>query len=91
MEADMAGNTLFRTGEESSLYRGHGTDALGPSDSSDSGSDMQGVSDTADVAELGLDPTVVDDTVLRGGSVRARRTAEIDPSLEDTVINYPTK
>ncbi len=87
----MAANTLFRTGEESSLYRGHGTDALGPSDSSDSGSDMQGVADGADVAELGLDPSVVDDKVLRRGAPRVRRAAEIDPSLDDTVINYPKK
>ena len=88
----MAVNTLFRTGEQSpSLYRGHGTDALGPSDSSDSGSDVQGVADSADVAELGLDSTAVDDTLLRGESAHVRRVAAADPSLDDTVINYPKK
>jgi len=88
----MAVNTLFRTGEESpSLHRGHGTDALGPSDSSDSGSDMQGVADGADVAELGLDPAVVDDTLLRGDVARVRGVAAVDPSLDETVINYPKK
>ena len=88
----MAVNTLFGNGGESaSLYRGHGTDALGPSDSSDSGSDMQGVADAADAAELGLDPTAVDNAALRGDAARVRRVPEVDPSLDDTVINYPKK
>ena len=88
----MAVNTLFRTGEESpSLYRGHGTEALGPSDSSDSGSDMQGTANALDAAELGLDPTVVDDTGVRSEAERVRRVAAVDPSLDDTVINYPKK
>lgn len=72
------------------LYRGHGTDALGPSDSSDCGSDMQGLADVADVAELGLDPTAVDDTPV-GEAARVRRIEAVDPSLDETVINYPKK
>ena len=39
----MANSTLEQTGEEAPvLGRGHGTSALGPSDSSDSGSDVVG-------------------------------------------------
>jgi hypothetical protein len=39
----MAGSTLDRTGEEAPVtLRGHGIGALGPSDSSDTGSDIMG-------------------------------------------------
>jgi|KBSMisStandDraft_5_1062788.scaffolds.fasta_scaffold58941_2 hypothetical protein len=39
----MAESTLLHTGEEEpDVGKGHGTGALGPSDSSDSGSDVQG-------------------------------------------------
>lgn len=37
------------------LGRGHGTRALGPSDSSDSGSDVQGGSAAADIGDADLD------------------------------------
>jgi hypothetical protein len=76
----MAVNILFRTGEGSPwIYRGHDTEALGPSDSSDTGSDMQGVGGAVEAGELGLDPSLVDDM------------QSSDPSLEETVINYPKK
>jgi len=76
----MAVNILFREGEGSRwIYRGHDTEALGPSDSSDTGSDMQGVGGAAEAEELGLDPSLVDD--MQGS----------DPSLDETVINYPKK
>ncbi|MGE5171197.1 MAG: hypothetical protein ACM3JC_12615 [Rudaea sp.] len=43
MEADMGRSTLNTTGEGDAVTRkGHGTGALGPSDSSDSGSDVVG-------------------------------------------------
>ena len=88
----MSVNTLFRTGEEApSLYRGHGVDALGPSDSSDSGSDMHGFADAMDAAELGLDSAVVDHSLLRYDAIEMRRSAPVDPGLEETVINYPKK
>jgi hypothetical protein len=97
----MAINTLFRTGEESPwVYRGHDTEALGPSDSSDTGSDMQGVGGAVEAAELGLDPSLVDKSVYKSVSSRAgaRRDARddaytqgSDPSLDETVINYPKK
>ena len=52
----MADSTLdpdyLTEGPDRSLGRGHGTDALGPSDLSDTGSDMQGVGLSGDV---GLD------------------------------------
>jgi hypothetical protein len=42
-ETDMAGSTLDMTGEEEPVtLRGHGIGALGPSDSSDTGSDIVG-------------------------------------------------
>ena len=87
----MAINTLFRTGEESPwVYRGHDTEALGPSDSSDSGSDMQGVGGAFEAAELGLDPSLVDKSIAGRGRRDAYPQGS-DPSLDETVINYPKK
>ena len=89
----MAINTLFRTGEESPwVYRGHDTEALGPSDSSDTGSDMQGVGGAVEAAELGLDPSLVDKSVSNGTALsQDAYTQASDPSLDETVINYPKK
>jgi hypothetical protein len=85
----MAVNTLFRTGEQSPwVYRGHDTEALGPSDSSDSGSDMQGLGGAFEAAELGLDPSVIDEKLSRRGAHRADEPSN-DPDA--TVINYPKK
>jgi hypothetical protein len=54
----MADSTLdpdyLTSGRDRSLGRGHGTDALGPSDLSDTGSDMQGAGLSRDVG-LGMD------------------------------------
>jgi hypothetical protein len=55
----MAGSTLDPdnlTGRrDRSLGRGHGTGALGPSDSSDSGSDLQGAPGMAQQVGMGMD------------------------------------
>ena len=63
----MAGSTLNRTGEQSpQVGKGHGTSALGPSDSSDSGSDVvQGPGLTTD-DELPLDRGTNDDVAMGG-------------------------
>jgi hypothetical protein len=45
---------ILPIGNDRSLGRGHGTGALGPSDSSDSGSDLQGAPGLAHQAEAGL-------------------------------------
>lgn len=88
----MAINTLFRTGEESPwVYRGHDTEALGPSDSSDSGSDVQGVGGAFEAAELGLDPSLVDKSIADRALRSDSYAQSSDPSLDETVINYPKK
>lgn len=65
----MADSTLdpdyLTGGPDRSLGRGHGTDALGPSDTSDTGSDMQGVGLSGNV---GLDMDEMDFYVLRAHS-----------------------
>ena len=69
----MADSTLdpdFLTGgRDRSLGRGHGTDALGPSDLSDTGSDLQGPGLARDVG-LGMEEgtTSDPDSSLAGGS-----------------------
>jgi hypothetical protein len=56
-------------------YSGHGTEALGPSDSSDSGSDVKGATQSDD-ADNGAD------------NAFARRGTNTNASTDDTVINY---
>jgi hypothetical protein len=56
----MAGSSLtpenLPAGPDRSIHKGHGIGALGPSDSSDSGSDVQGARGLAgDIDEFGLD------------------------------------
>ena len=56
----MSGNSTldpdnFPTAPDRVLGRGHGTGALGPSDTSDSGSDVQGGSAGRDVGDANLD------------------------------------
>jgi hypothetical protein len=52
----MASSTLNRTGEQPpTTYKGHGTEALGPSDSSDSGSDIRGGAGLEPETEAGRD------------------------------------
>ena len=58
----MANSTLFRTGEQDPVVtRGHGTSALGPSDSTDSGSDIAGGPGLNDDQGLGFDQGTTSD------------------------------
>lgn len=57
----------FPQGPDRSLGRGHGTGALGPSDSSDSGSDVRGGTAPADLG----DPDLDSDTDAEGTGERA--------------------
>lgn len=72
----MAGSTLdpdsFTEGPDRSLGRGHGTDALGPSDLSDSGSDTLGPGLSQDIG-LGIEAgtTSDPDRSTAGGSAGA--------------------
>ena len=79
-------------GRDRSLGKGHGTASLGPSDSSDSGSDMQGA--PADAGESNLDSDTdrfgtgeiasgERDTVVREGADIDVDHVETIPDLED--------
>jgi hypothetical protein len=61
----MASSTLdpdnLPLGSDRRLYRGHGTGALGPSDTSDSGSDLQGAPGLAQQDEFPLDTGTTSD------------------------------
>lgn len=57
----------FPTAPDRTLGRGHGTGALGPSDSSDSGSDVNGGTAGAELGDADLDS----DTDSRGTGERA--------------------
>lgn len=58
----MANSTLFRTGEQDPVVtKGHGTSALGPSDSTDSGSDIAGGPGLNDDEGLGFDQGTTSD------------------------------
>jgi hypothetical protein len=59
------------------LHRGHGTRALGPSDSSDSGSDLSGTSAGRDVGDADLDS----DSDRQGTGERA--AAGREPASQD--------
>ncbi len=48
-------------GADSEYGKGHGTGALGPGDTSDSGSDMQGPGLSTDDTAVGLDTGTTDD------------------------------
>ncbi|UGQ47595.1 hypothetical protein [Massilia endophytica] len=52
----------FPSAPDRVLGRGHGTGALGPSDTSDSGSDVQGGSGLAQQVDTGLDQGTNEDT-----------------------------
>jgi hypothetical protein len=65
----MSGNSTldpdnFPSSPDRSLGRGHGTGALGPSDSSDSGSDVQGGSGLAQQVDTGLTQGTNEDTEM---------------------------
>jgi len=63
----MATSTLLQTGEQAPVVdKGHGTSALGPSDTSDSGSDMQGGHGLVDDEMLGLDTGTNEDATHAG-------------------------
>lgn len=69
----MADSTLdpdyLTSGPDRSLGRGHGTDALGPSDISDSGSDMQGPGLARDVGlDMDTGTTSDPDASMAGGT-----------------------
>lgn len=63
------------------LGKGHGTDSLGPSDTSDSGSDIQGNSRWAAESDLGLDRGTNEDS--DGG----RRARSAGPDIGDANID----
>lgn len=69
----MADSTLdpdyLTSGPDRSLGRGHGTDALGPSDISDTGSDMQGPGLARDVGlDMEMGTTSDPDASMAGGT-----------------------
>jgi hypothetical protein len=69
----MADSTLdpdyLTSGPDRSLGRGHGTDALGPSDTSDTGSDMQGPGLSRDVGlDMEMGTTSDPDASMAGGT-----------------------
>lgn len=69
----MADSTLdpdyLTSGPDRSLGRGHGTDALGPSDTSDTGSDMQGPGLSRDVGlDMETGTTSDPDASMAGGT-----------------------
>jgi len=81
----MANSTLQQTGEEApEVSRGHGTSALGPSDSSDSGSDVTGGPGLARDLGLGMEngSTSDPDAGLAGGTA--------GPDLGDSDLDSDT-
>lgn len=74
----------FPAAPDRSLGRGHGTGALGPSDSSDSGSDVQGGSGLAQQVDTGLQQGTNEDTEMG----TARGTA--GPDLGDADLDSDT-
>ena len=63
----MATSTLLQTGEQMPvLDKGHGTEALGPSDISDTGSDLQGGHGLVMDEDLGLDTGTNEDAARAG-------------------------
>jgi len=82
----MAGSSLtpenLPVGPDRSIHKGHGIAALGPSDSSDSGSDVQGGRGLAgDIDEFGLDAG----NTSAPESARGNRTA--GPDLGDSNLD----
>ena len=80
----MANSSLLRTGEQDPVVtKGHGTGALGPSDSTDSGSDIQGGPGLNFEENLDLDRGTTSDA-----DVDAYRTA--GPDLGDADLDSDT-
>jgi hypothetical protein len=86
----MANSSLQRTGEEDPIVtRGHGTRALGPSDSTDSGSDIAGGPGLNDPDALGLDRGTTSDADVDGPGANAG--ADIgDADLDSDSDRYGT-
>ena len=61
------GSTLDGAGRDRTLGRGHGTGALGPSDTSDTGSDIQGGPGLVEGDVIGLDEAGTTSDEERGG------------------------
>ncbi len=82
----MADSTLdpdtLSGGRDRSLGRGHGTDALGPSDLSDTGSDMQGAGLSGD-EELGMD-------MDNGSTSDIERSSGAGPDVGDADLDSDT-
>jgi len=71
----------FPTAPDRNLGRGHGTGALGPSDSSDSGSDVQGGSGLAQQLDTGLRQGTNEDTEM--GTAHGTAGPDLgDPDLD---------
>ncbi len=66
------------------LAKGHGTSALGPSDTSDSGSDVQGGLRWADEADIGLDKGTNEDPDS------GRRDSSAGPDIGDAELDSDT-
>ena len=92
-EAHMSSSTLtpdnLPAGPDRRIHQGHGTSALGPSDSSDSGSDLSGTSGP-DIGDADLDS----DTDAEGTGERAaagrdkasRESADIDADHVERIV-----
>lgn len=80
----MANSSLLRTGEQDPVVnKGHGTGALGPSDSTDSGSDIQGGPGLDFEESLDLDRGTTEDSGAEGN-----RTA--GPDVGDSDLDSDT-
>ena len=86
----MATSSLLQTGEQPpSVDKGHGTGALGPSDSSDTGSDIQGNSGLADDPGMGLSTGTNEDSY--GGVHHGNAGADVgDADLDSDSDRYGT-
>lgn len=89
-EIDMAHSSIYRTGEEQPVVnRGHGTGALGPSDSADSGSDILGGPGLNAQDGIGLDRGTTSDPDVDGPDANAgadRRGAEGARSVQAAAV-----
>ncbi|HYC58951.1 MAG TPA: hypothetical protein VEK79_05225, partial [Thermoanaerobaculia bacterium] len=67
----MASTLIGGRGKDRVTDKGHGTDALGPSDTSDSASDIVGGPGTVEGDVIGLDSGTNEDPEVRGGGATA--------------------
>ncbi len=98
----MATSNLYRTGEApAQTGKGHGTDALGPSDSSDSGSDLVGAdlgnasldsdtdsTGTGERRAAGHEPVTREDGDVMPDSVRDLNDPAVDLPIDDNAFEY---